>query len=132
MKIRRPIHLYDGAITADALIFAGEIVTVQQFYDADKPANVAYHLSCTDWTRALTRRKVLKYLRDSIGVGDRSRLMASRLGDGFTTNHVAPDLPAVAIDFTNEDMNRALTRLANRVGAYLVHRLHEGFTFLPK
>jgi hypothetical protein len=118
--IRRgqPIEIYGGTLTADALLFAGEIVIVQQFYELDRPVNVGYHLSCTDYTRALNRRKVMKSYPTQSATAIVLDLMASRAADGFTTTFVAPDLPAVAIDFTFEDMNRALTRLANRIGGY--------------
>jgi len=119
-SIRRgqPIEIYRGTLTPDARIFAGEIVVVQQLYDGDRPALVAYHLSCTDYTRALNRRKVTQSYGTQSATAIVLDLMASRLGDGFTTTFVAGGLPAVAIDFTFEDMNRALTRLANRIGGY--------------
>ena len=118
--IRRgqPIQIYAGGQAAEQLVFAGEIVTVQQFYEADTPALVAYDLSCIDHTRALNRRKVTQSYLTQSATAIVLDLMASRLADGFTTAHVAPNLPAIAIDFTFEDMNRALTRLANRIGGY--------------
>jgi len=119
-SIRRgqPIEIYRGTLAPDARLFAGEIVVVQQFYDGDRPALVGYHLSCTDYTRALNRRKVLKSYGTQSATAIVLDLMASRAADGFTTQFVAPNLPAVAIDFTFEEMNRALTRLANRIGGY--------------
>jgi len=119
-SIRRgqPIEIYAGTLTPDARIFAGEIVVVQQVYEGDRPALVAYHLSCTDYTRALNRRKVTKSYLTQSATAIVLDLMASRLADGFSTAFVAPNLPAIAIDFTFEEMNRALTRLANRVGGY--------------
>ena len=114
----QPIEIYSGGLSPDQLVFGGEIVSVQQIYEADVPKHVALHLSCIDYTRALNRRKVTKsYLTQSVTaiVLD---LMASRLADGFTTTFVQANLPPIAIDFTFEDMNRALTRLANRIGAY--------------
>ena len=118
--IRRgqPIEVYSGGYSPEHLIFAGEIVSVRQVYDAQVPANVAYHLGCIDYTRALNRRKVTKSYRTESVTAIVLDLMASRLADGFTTQYVEQGLPSVAIDFTFEDMNRALTRLANRIGAY--------------
>jgi hypothetical protein len=118
--IRRgqPIEIYRGTLAPDARLFAGEIVVVQQLYEGDRPELVAYHLSCTDYTRALNRRKVLKSYLTQSATAIVLDLMASRAADGFTTQFVAPNLPAVAIDFTFEEMNRALTRLANRIGGY--------------
>jgi len=119
-SIRRgqPIEIYRGTLAPDARLFAGEIVVVQQLYEGDRPALVAYHLSCTDYTRALNRRKVLKSYPTQSATAIVLDLMASRLAAGFTTTYVAANLPSVAIDFTFEDMNRALTRLANRIGGY--------------
>jgi hypothetical protein len=118
--IRRgqPIEISRGTMAPDARIFAGEIVVVQQVYEGDRPELVAYHLSCTDYTRALNRRKVTKSYPTQSATAIVLDLMASRAVDGFTTTFVAANLPAVAIDFTFEDMNRALTRLANRIGGY--------------
>jgi len=118
--IRRgqPIEIYRGTLAPDARLFAGEIVVVQQLYEGDRPDLVAYHLSCTDYTRALNRRKVLKSYGTQSATAIVLDLMASRAADGFTTQYVAANLPAVAIDFTFEEMNRALTRLANRIGGY--------------
>jgi hypothetical protein len=118
--IRRgqPIEIYSGAFSADRLVFAGTIVTVRQFYDGERPELVGYYLGCTDFTRALNRRKVTKSYGTQSATAIVADLMSTRLADGFTTAHVAPGLPAVAIDFTFEDMNRALTRLANRIGGY--------------
>jgi len=119
-SIRRgqPIEIYSGTLAPDARLFAGEIVVVQQLYEGDRPALVAYHLSCTDYTRALNRRKVTKSYPTQSATAIVLDLMASRAVDGFTTTYVAANLPSVAIDFTFEDMNRALTRLANRIGGY--------------
>jgi len=119
-NIRRgqPIEIYSGGASPEQLVFGGEIVTVQQIYEADVPANVAYHLSCIDHTRALNRRKVTKSYPTQSVTAIVLDLMASRLADGFTTQFVQAALPPIAIDFTFEDMNRALTRLANRIGAY--------------
>jgi len=119
-QIRRgqPIEIYSGTLSADARLFAGEIVVVDQLYDLDRPALVAYHLSCIDYTRALNRRKVTKSYPTQSATAIVLDLMASRAADGFTTTYVAANLPAIAIDFTFEDMNRALTRLANRIGGY--------------
>ena len=118
--IRRgqPIAIYAGSQNADSLVFAGEIVSTRQFYDVQRPALVGYHLSCIDYTRALNRRKVMHSYGTQSVTAIVLDLMASRIAEGFTTRHVAPNLPPVAIDFTFEEMNRALTRLANRIGAY--------------
>lgn len=118
--IRRgqPIEIYAGTLAPDARIFAGEIVVVQQLYDGERPELVAYHLSCTDYTRALNRRKVTASYPVQSATAIVLDLMATRAAAGFTTTYVAPNLPSVAIDFTFEDMNRALTRLANRIGGY--------------
>jgi len=119
-SIRRgqPIEIYAGTLSPDARLFAGEIVIVEQVYELDRPELVAYHLSCTDYTRALNRRKVTKSYPTQSVTAIVLDLMASRAADGFTTTFVTPNLPSVAIDFTFEDMNRALTRLANRIGGY--------------
>jgi hypothetical protein len=109
------------AITSSgATIFAGEIVTVQQFYELQRPnepTHVAYHLQCTDHTRALNRRKVTKSYLTQSATAIVQDLIAS-FTSGFSAAAVAPNLPAVAIDFTFEELNRALTRLANRIGGY--------------
>lgn len=122
-SIRRgqPIEIYSGGQGASDLVFAGEIVTVRQVYELqipDRDSHVTYQLSCIDHTRALNRRKVTKSYPTQSATAIVLDLMSSRLADGFTTQFVAAGLPAVAIDFTFEDMNRALTRLANRIGGY--------------
>jgi len=119
--IRRgqPIEIYAGGQSTEHLVFAGVIVAVRQIYEAGIPANVAYHLSCTDHTRALNRRKVTKsYATQSVTTIVLDLMATFAAGGGFTTQFVAAGLPSIAIDFTFEEMNRALTRLANRIGAY--------------
>lgn len=118
ITVGQPIQIYEGGFDAASQLFGGSLVQVQQFYDLQNPENVGYHLSCTDHTRGLNRRKVSKSYATQSATAIVLDIMATRAADGFTTLHVAAGLPAVAIDFTFEDVNRALTRLANRIGGY--------------
>jgi hypothetical protein len=98
--------------------FGGHITKLVQGYDSDNPASVVYHCEATDYTRLLDRRKVLKrYTATSASTIVTSIL--SSFTTGFTTAGVVGSLPTIdAIDFTYEDVSRALTRVAKLVGAH--------------
>lgn len=107
-----------GVSTLDQLLFAGHIREVTQIYEGDRPANIAYDLSCIDYTWLLTRRKVIKAYPSQSATTTVLDLMTN-FTFGFTTGSVVAGLPTIeALTFTNDDVDDALTRIARLVGGY--------------
>lgn len=105
-----------GSLNNPVRLFAGHLLTVEQTYLLDKPANVAYHCSAIDYTPLLNRRKVIaRYTNQSASFIFAD--IVARNTSGFTTNHVAAGLPIIdEITFTNQDVTAAFTNLAKRIG----------------
>jgi len=107
-----------GVSSLEQLLFAGHIREVTQIYEGDNPANIAYDLSCIDYTWLLNRRKVIKYYPSQSATAVVLDLIAS-FTSGFTTTNVVAGLPTIdAMTFTNEDMDDALTRIVRAIGGY--------------
>lgn len=113
------ITLGNGTVTP-ALIFAGSVVNVEQFYYYDGPTPTrAWKVSCQDFTRTINRRKVRKrYAQQS--ATPIALDLAATYTTGFTTGGIVAGLPTVTggIDFTEEDVLTCFTRLAARIGGY--------------
>jgi hypothetical protein len=106
------ITLGDGTV-----LFGGQIDTVEEFYEGGRRINRAWHVNCTDYTHLANRRKVrIRYLTQS--ASDIASDVITRFTTGFTRNAIQPGLPAIAIEFTDETVVGALTRIADRIGGY--------------
>jgi len=107
-----------GAYDTEHYLFVGQILTVKQIYEAEKPANVAYDLSCISHEWLLNRRQVTKRYTNQIA-SEIVRDLIANFAVGYTAVHVVTELPIIdEITFTNEDVSAALDRLARRVGGY--------------
>jgi hypothetical protein len=100
-------------------LFAGYGLTRNQLYAADKPANIQADFSAVDYTWLLAFAKVTKQYRNVSGTAIIADLIATYgAANGFTTNAVQADLPALEITFTDEDVPNAITRLMRRLGGH--------------
>lgn len=107
-----------GQMDAAHYIFCGHILSVDQVYEGQKPANIAYDLRCISYEWLLNRRKVTKRYTSTSASTIAADLL-STFASGFTTVHVERNLDAIdEITFTNEDLTTCLDRLAKRVGGY--------------
>ena len=100
-------------------IFGGEILTRDQYAEFDQPLNVRLDLTCTDYTRLLNRRKVEKDYGTASATAIVLDLIAN-FAPGIGVGAVEAGLPSVdgGITFTFEDVGRALSRIAEKIGAY--------------
>jgi hypothetical protein len=106
------ITLGDGTV-----LFGGQIETVEEFYEGGRRTNRAWHVGCTDYARLANRRKVrIQYALQSASTIASD--VITRYTSGFTTQAIQPALPAIAIEFTDETVVGALTRIADRIGGY--------------
>jgi hypothetical protein len=100
-------------------LFAGYGLTRNQLYAADKPANIQADFSAVDYTWLLAFAKVTKQYRNVSGTAIIADLIATYgAANGFTTNAVQANLPALEITFTDEDVPNAITRLMRRLGGH--------------
>ncbi len=98
-------------------LFAGTILNMTQAYEG-VPSNVIYHLSLIDFTWGLNKRKVNRRYQGETATAIAIDLIQS-FAPGYTVRNVVPDLDVLdEFTCTNEDVTDALTRLANRIGAY--------------
>lgn len=109
------IYLRGGA----EQIFGGEIVTREQSAEFDQPANVRLDLTCVDFTRRLNARQIVW----DYGQMSASALvldLVARFCPGITTRNVQAGLATITggITFTWEQPGRALSRIAEKIGAY--------------
>lgn len=107
-----------GSTHFGSLVFAGHIQQMVQIYEGEKPANVAYDLTCVSYEWLLNRRKVNgRFLSTSA-----TAVVQSIMDDftsGFTRRSVELGLEDLdEITFTNEGVTDALDRVAKRIGAY--------------
>jgi len=117
VAVGAPIGIYING-GADQ-IFGGEVLTREQYAEFGQPQHVRLDLTCTDFTRRLNYRKVSKdYGTQSATaiVLDLVATFAPTIGVGA----VQAGLASIAggITFTFEDVSRALSRIAEKVGAY--------------
>lgn len=110
--------VYLGDLDLAHLLFAGHILQTTQTYEADKPANVVWDVSCIDYTWLLNRRKPIKKYTSQSATAIILDLMAS-FTSGFTTVNVEAGLATLdEISFTNDEMSDALDRICERIGGY--------------
>ena len=101
---------------AGVQIFGGHIRSVRAVYE-ELPANRAYNLDCIDYTWLLSRRKVNSNV-SIYSAGDVFAGVVANFTSGFTSSIGSGLTEIIAIDFTNEDVPDALTRIVERVGGY--------------
>jgi hypothetical protein len=95
--------------------FAGHIVSVQQFYEGIL-ANVAYFVTCQDYTWKLNRRLVTKRWRNTSATTIAQEII-SGFSSGFTSAGVASGLATQAsFECESERPSDALRRLAAEIG----------------
>lgn len=114
------IKIYMGTVLSSALIFAGTVQTVDQVYEGEDRSLVAYHLTCVDYTWLLDGRKVSRTWIEQSPNTIVADIIAS-FTSGFTTVNVnVPSGFGTLEEFTciDEDVTRALTRLATQIGGY--------------
>jgi len=100
-------------------IYGGEVLTREQYAEFDQPKNVRVDVTCTDFTRRLNYRKVSKEYATASATAivlDMIATFAPTIG----TAAVQAGLPSLSggITFTFEDVSRALSRIAEKIGAY--------------
>ena len=99
----------------EALEFAGHVISVQQFYEGIL-ANVAYHVTCIDYTWKLNRRLVTKRWTNHTATAIAHEII-SGFTSGFTVANVEIGLPIIP-DFRcdRETPSSALERLCAEIG----------------
>lgn len=119
IDVGMPIEIYLGAIDPAFQVFGGHVTTREQTAEFDVPANVRYDLNCIDWTRRLNARIAHKDYGAASATAIVTDLIAN-FAPTIGTAHVAPGLPTVdgGITFTFESVSRALSRIAEKIGAY--------------
>jgi len=117
VDVGAPIAIYVNGTTDQ--IFGGEILTREQYAEFDQPQHVRLDLTCIDFTRRLNRRKVVK----EYGAASANVIVADVISNFAPTigiAHVEAGLPTIdgGITFTFEEVSRALSRIAEKIGAY--------------
>lgn len=117
VTVGAPIGIYLS--TAADVLFGGTITTREQYDEFEQPQHVRLDLTCIDYTRQLNRRKVVK----EYGQASASTIVVdviANFAQGISNGGVQPGLPTVTggITFTFEEVSRALSRIAEKIGAY--------------
>lgn len=104
---------------ADNLLFGGRIQAVTTVVDiASQSGSAWYELYCVDYTWQAQKRLILKRYTAETATNIVLDIM-STYTSGLTTAHVATGLASIDdITFTMVSVPDALTRIANRIGAY--------------
>jgi len=99
----------------EELEFAGHVLRVQQFYEGIL-ANVAYHVTCEDYTWKLNRRLVTRRWANTSATTIAQQIISGSTS-GFTSTNVVAGLATVAeFECRLEEPSRALTRLCAEIG----------------
>jgi len=100
-------------------IFGGEITAREQYAEFDQPQHVRLDLTCIDFTRALNRRKVVKEYGQQSATAIVLDVIAL-YAPWISTANVQAGLGTITggITFTFEEVSRALSRIAEKIGAY--------------
>lgn len=117
VNVGAPITIYVNA-GADQL-FGGEILTREQYAEFDQPEDVRLDLTCIDYTRWLNRRKVVK----EYGAQSATNIVfdvITNFAPSIAAGGLEAGLPTIegGITFTFEEVSRALSRIAEKIGAY--------------
>ena len=98
-------------------VFSGHALNVTQIYEG-KPANLAFHLGCSDKTWLLNSRKVTKRYQ-STSASDIAIDLISTYAPTLSSAGVVSGLATLdEITFTNEELSDCLSRIAKRIGGY--------------
>jgi hypothetical protein len=109
-----------GSINSGTRLFAGKVISEEQGYFVQNPANVYHRLNGIDYTWLLSEHLVIRQYANQTVAAIATDLIAS-FAEGMTANHIAADAGAIPIDaisFTNVALADALTQLCSRAGAY--------------
>ena len=109
-----------GSINSGTRKFAGKIISEEQGYLAQKPANVYHRLNGIDYTWLLGQHLVIRQYTNQTVAFIATDLITS-CAEGMTAHHIAADAGAIVIDaisFTNVALADALTQLCSRGGLY--------------
>ena len=116
--IGQPVRVTLGSKNSGTPLFAGHVLTVNQSYVGDKPANVQAEVNCTDYTWQFGFALVTKRYRN-LSCSTIAADLVATYAPGFTAKGIALGLPVLEeITYTNESLDGALTRLARRMGGY--------------
>ena len=109
-----------GSVNSGTRLFAGKIISQEQGYYAQKPANVYHQLNGIDYTWLLGQHLVIRQYTNQTVAAIATDLITS-FAEGMTAQHIAADAGAIVIDaisFTNVALADALSQLCSRAGAY--------------
>lgn len=109
------IKLYVGTTAPGSLLFAGNIQTFTQVPEG-KGANVAYDLSCNDYTSLFDRKYVYATFTDT-SVSTIIASVISSFSDGFTTHNVEPGLPNRSFTWNGQPLSQVMTEICQSVSA---------------
>src|SRR5262245_51831607 len=108
-----------GSKNNSTRMFAGNILTVEQVWLSDRPANIAYHVNAIDYGDLLNFVTITGRYNNNTASGIVADLILHVSSYGFTAKNVQAGLPVLdEITFTFEPLATALTRVAKRIGAY--------------
>lgn len=114
-----------GSINSGTRLFAGKVISEEQGYFVQNPANVYHRLNGIDYTWLLSEHLVIRQYANQTVAAIATDLITS-FAEGMTAHHIAADAGAIPIDaisFTNVALADALTQLCSRAGALLVSGL---------
>lgn len=100
--------------------FAGHILTAKQVYEG-LPSNVAFDITCQDYTWELNQKLVNKKYAASVSATTAIVDLLEEYAPSFSTDDVAADLPEIGgdgIELTDEPLLNAIARIMHRVGGY--------------
>ncbi len=109
-----------GSKNSGTRLFAGNVISEEQGYYAQKPANVYHRLNGIDYTWRLGQHLVNRQYANQTVAAIATDLVTA-FAEGITAQHIAADAGAILIDaisFTNTALADALTQLCSRAGAY--------------
>jgi hypothetical protein len=106
-----------GSTHNDSKLFAGTILNRTKVY-IGTPGNPEYPCNVIDYTWGLNKRKVIG-VYTNLSATTIAQAIISTYCSGYTSLNVVASLPTIdVIQFTNEEVTDALTRLAKRIGGY--------------
>ena len=108
-----------GSVNSGTRLFAGKILSEEQGYLAQKPAQRLPRLNGIDYTWLLGQHLVIRQYTNQTVAFIATDLITS-FAESITAQHIAADAGAIVIDaisFTNVALADALTQLCSRAGA---------------
>jgi hypothetical protein len=105
-----------GTLDADRLIFGGEVQFVDQTCIGTPAASSIYPVTLIDQTFRLNKRRPFGTWTN-VSASTIARYLVATFAPGFTSTHVADNLPAVTINFDgSQDFMTCLRALATAIG----------------